>query len=310
MPGIRAKFADQFYSREQRLMTDYFRGFALAGLISTTDPREMARLLSAGLIYIRLEHYVMGAQPSPHAKVIEAVDHFLAFFLSLLGAKDAEPTQSRTRQPQDKRKARKRGARLMPRQRGVARRADDVRKTCQTRFAMSASQARNPQARRRAAGAFRAARFWSSAAGQRTFDAATDPVGNGRAMSLLFAREGAHVAVADMNRASAEDTVQRIVAEGGQAFSIEANIAREDDVNRMIDEAMDGLGGIDGMVLNVGIGVGALGLDGVDLKEWNDTFAVNLTGPMLCCRKALKHSPTGPRSCSSRRSRPFVPARS
>jgi NAD(P)-dependent dehydrogenase (short-subunit alcohol dehydrogenase family) len=37
--------------------------------------------------------------------------------------------------------------------------------------------------------------------GQRTFDAATDPVGNGRAMSLLFAREGAHVAVADLNRA-------------------------------------------------------------------------------------------------------------
>jgi NAD(P)-dependent dehydrogenase (short-subunit alcohol dehydrogenase family) len=66
--------------------------------------------------------------------------------------------------------------------------------------------------------------------GQRTFDAATDPVGNGRAMSLLFAREGAHVAVADMNRASAEDTVARIAAEGGQAFSIEANIAREDDV--------------------------------------------------------------------------------
>ena len=40
VPGVRAKFADQFYSREQRLMTDYFRGFALAGLISTTDPRE------------------------------------------------------------------------------------------------------------------------------------------------------------------------------------------------------------------------------------------------------------------------------
>ena len=129
--------------------------------------------------------------------------------------------------------------------------------------------------------------------GQRTFDAATDPVGNGRAMSLLFAREGAHVAVADLNRASADDTVQRITAEGGQAFSIEANIAREEDVNRMIDEAMDGLGGLDGMVLNVGIGVGALGLDGVDLKEWNDTFAVNLTGPMLCCRKALKHIADG-----------------
>ena len=61
----------------------------------------------------------------------------------------------------------------------------------------------------------------------------------------------------------------------------------------MIDEAIDGLGGLDGMVLNVGIGVGALGLDGVELKEWNDTFAVNLTGPMLCCRKALKHFADG-----------------
>lgn len=86
VPGIRAKFADQFYAREQSLMTDYFRGFALAGLISTTDPRETARLFAAGLIYIRLEHYVMGAAPSPRAMVIEAIDRYLAFFLSLIAA--------------------------------------------------------------------------------------------------------------------------------------------------------------------------------------------------------------------------------
>jgi NAD(P)-dependent dehydrogenase (short-subunit alcohol dehydrogenase family) len=129
--------------------------------------------------------------------------------------------------------------------------------------------------------------------GQRTFDAATDPVGNGRAMSLLFAKEGAHVAVADIHRASADDTVGRITAESGRVFSIEADIAREADVNRMVDEAIDGLGGLDGMVLNVGIGVGALGLDGIDLTEWNDTLAVNLSGPMLCCRKALKHLADG-----------------
>jgi NAD(P)-dependent dehydrogenase (short-subunit alcohol dehydrogenase family) len=129
--------------------------------------------------------------------------------------------------------------------------------------------------------------------GQRTFDAATDPVGNGRAMSLLFAKEGAHVAVADIHRASAEDTVSRIAADGGRAFSIEADIADEGDVVRMIDEAASGLGGLDGMVLNVGIGVGGLGLDAVKLKEWNDTLAVNLSGPMLCCRAALKHLADG-----------------
>jgi NAD(P)-dependent dehydrogenase (short-subunit alcohol dehydrogenase family) len=142
-------------------------------------------------------------------------------------------------------------------------------------------------------GRLRGRRILVVGGGQQTFDAATDPVGNGRAMSLLFAREGAHVAVADISRASADDTVARIAAEGGRAFSIQADIAQERDVARMIDEALDGLGGLDGMVLNVGIGLGALGLDGVDLKQWNDTFAVNLTGPMLCCRKALKHLADG-----------------
>src|ERR671931_1644771 len=62
--------------------------------------------------------------------------------------------------------------------------------------------------------------------GQRTFDAATDPIGNGRAMSLLFAREGARVAVADMNRASAEETVG-LVRQEGHALAIEADIGRE-----------------------------------------------------------------------------------
>jgi len=123
--------------------------------------------------------------------------------------------------------------------------------------------------------------------GQRTFDAATDPIGNGRAMSLLFAREGARVAVADMNRAGAEETVCRIRQEGGGALAIEADIGREADVARMIGEAVEGLGGLDGMVLNVGIGVGGRGLAGVEVAEWDQTLAVNLRGPMLCCREAL-----------------------
>jgi AcrR family transcriptional regulator len=107
VPGIRAKFADQFYAREQRLMTDYFRNFALTGLISTTDPRESARLFAAGLIYIRLEHYVMGAQASPREKVIEAVDHFLAFFLALLAARHGDAPHARERPQTNTTKPRK-----------------------------------------------------------------------------------------------------------------------------------------------------------------------------------------------------------
>ena len=123
--------------------------------------------------------------------------------------------------------------------------------------------------------------------GQRSFDPATDPIGNGRAMSLLFAREGAHVAVADRARASAEQTVARIADEGGRAFAIEADIASESDVARMLSEAHAGLGGLDGLVLNVGIGVGGLDLAGATPETWDQTLAVNLRGPMLCCRAGI-----------------------
>jgi len=122
--------------------------------------------------------------------------------------------------------------------------------------------------------------------GQRIFDPATDPVGNGRAMSLLFAREGAHVAVADVNLASAEDTVSRIEAEGGRSLAIAADVTREADVERMIEQARAAMGGLDGMVLNVGT-FGGTGLDGVSAEEWNRIYDVNVRGPMLACREAL-----------------------
>ena len=123
--------------------------------------------------------------------------------------------------------------------------------------------------------------------GQRVLDAATDPVGNGRAMSLLFTREGAAVAVADMNRASAEETASLIGKEGGKAHAIEADISKPAEIERMIAEAEAALGAIDGLVLNVGIGVGGLGLEGATPEDWDKVLAVNLRGPMLCCKVAL-----------------------
>lgn len=128
--------------------------------------------------------------------------------------------------------------------------------------------------------------------GQRTFDAATDPIGNGRAMSVLFAREGAQVAVADVNLASAEDTVGRIAAEGGRGFAIAADVTLESEVRRMIDEAHRVMGGLDGMVLNVGT-FGQPGLEAVSAEEWNRIYDVNVRGPMLACREALPRFENG-----------------
>ena len=123
--------------------------------------------------------------------------------------------------------------------------------------------------------------------GQRTFDAATDPIGNGRAASVLCAREGAVVAVADANAESAAATVEMIRGAGGKAAAIVADVSKEADIVRMIGEAAQQLGGLDGMVLNVGIGVGRLRLAGVTTDAWDATLAANLRGPVLCCREAM-----------------------
>lgn len=128
--------------------------------------------------------------------------------------------------------------------------------------------------------------------GQRVFDAATDPIGNGRAVSILAAREGARVAVADYDLASARETVRRVTDEGGHAFAIQADITSEDDVRRMIDAAASGLGGLDGLVLNVGITC-QTGLHGFTLDEWDRVLDTNLRGPMLCCRHGLDRMEDG-----------------
>ena len=120
--------------------------------------------------------------------------------------------------------------------------------------------------------------------GQENYGIEDPPVGNGRAMSVLFAREGAAVAVADLNEATAEATAELVRAEDATAVSIAADASDEDDVARMIDEAKSGLGGLDGIVLNVGV-AGGLGLQGTTVEDWDRVMAVNARGHFL----GLKH---------------------
>jgi len=120
--------------------------------------------------------------------------------------------------------------------------------------------------------------------GQENYGIEDPPVGNGRAMSVLFAREGAAVAVADLNEDTAEATTELVRAEDATAVSIAADASDEDDVARMIDEAKSGLGGLDGIVLNVGV-AGGLGLQGTTVEDWDRVMAVNARGHFL----GLKH---------------------
>src|SRR5919198_114401 len=113
------------------------------------------------------------------------------------------------------------------------------------------------------------------------------PMGNGRAMAVLFAREGAAVAVADIDAASAEVTADLVRAEGGDGAVIVGDAAEEADVVRMFEEAQVALGGIDGLVLNVGIGAG-FRLRGTTVEDWDRVMAVNLRSQFLGCKHALE----------------------
>ncbi len=123
-------------------------------------------------------------------------------------------------------------------------------------------------------------------AGQNDFGLADPPIGNGRAMALLFAREGARVAAADRNRDSMDETVRRIVAEGGDALAVPADVTDPASLAAMVADAHDRLNGLDGVVYNVGVGEG-LGLAGTSPESWDHVFAVNVRGAMLTAQAAL-----------------------
>lgn len=115
-----------------------------------------------------------------------------------------------------------------------------------------------------------------------------ETVGNGRAISLLFAREGASVLCVDRDLARAEETVALIAAEGGTAQAFAANIAKAADCEAAVDAARTRLGGLDVLVNNVGIGGGG---DGPAHRLSEDAFdrimAVNLKGAWLSTKAAL-----------------------
>jgi NAD(P)-dependent dehydrogenase (short-subunit alcohol dehydrogenase family) len=123
--------------------------------------------------------------------------------------------------------------------------------------------------------------------GQMDIGEADTPIGNGRAMSVLFAREGAAVAVADRSAESAEATVAMIAREGGKGFAIAADTTKEADIVRMIDKAVSDMGGLDALVLNVGIGAGGAWLEGTSAESWDKVFAVNIRSHMLSVKHAL-----------------------
>jgi NAD(P)-dependent dehydrogenase (short-subunit alcohol dehydrogenase family) len=111
--------------------------------------------------------------------------------------------------------------------------------------------------------------------------------GNGKCTAITFAREGAKVVVADINRAAAEETAKLITDEGGTALVIEADTTSEAQMNALVARTISEFGKLDILVQIVGIS-GLLGFLDDTLEEWNRVMTVNLTATMLASRAALR----------------------
>ncbi len=112
------------------------------------------------------------------------------------------------------------------------------------------------------------------------------PIGNGRAISVLAAREGAAVACADIDAAAAAETVRLVEAEGGRGFVVQGDVTDEAICARVVTQSVHLLGGLDGLVCNVGIGLGR-GLEGTSAQQWDLVHAVNVRSHFLVSRAAL-----------------------
>ena len=111
--------------------------------------------------------------------------------------------------------------------------------------------------------------------------------GMGREIAKLFAREGAKVVLADIVQERLDEAVNDLAKSGGQAIGVLTNVAKEDDIQQMIDSAVNTFGSLDILVNNAGIMDKMTAIADVTDELWERVFAVNVTGPMRAIRKAL-----------------------
>lgn len=104
--------------------------------------------------------------------------------------------------------------------------------------------------------------------------------GIGRATALLFAREGAAVAVVDLDKAGGQAVVQKIKGDGGQAIFVHCDVTQAADCERAVRLTVAELGGLDVLFNNAGIIRRATVLD-TTAEEWDRVMAVNVKSIFL-----------------------------
>lgn len=112
--------------------------------------------------------------------------------------------------------------------------------------------------------------------------------GIGKEIALAYAREGAAVAVADINQAAAQKTADEIIAAGGRAMGIAMDVTDEAAVNNGTDQVAAAWGSVDILISNAGIQI-VNPIEQFSYADWKRMLAIHLDGAFLTTKAALKH---------------------
>jgi 3-oxoacyl-[acyl-carrier protein] reductase len=112
--------------------------------------------------------------------------------------------------------------------------------------------------------------------------------GIGKAVALLLARNGADIAVSDINLEKAEETAYKIKSIGRKALAIKGDVANWNDVERMVELILEKFAKVDILVNNAGITRDKLILRMTE-EDWDAVLNVNLKGTFHCTKAVVRH---------------------
>ena len=112
--------------------------------------------------------------------------------------------------------------------------------------------------------------------------------GIGRGIALAFAREGAKIAIADMNLEGAEVVAKSIRDAGGQAIGVAMNVTSEEEVNSGVEKTVNEFGRVDTLVSNAGVQI-VHPVHEFPFDQWKTMLAIHLDGAFLTTKACLKH---------------------
>ncbi len=110
--------------------------------------------------------------------------------------------------------------------------------------------------------------------------------GIGRATALRFARAGARLALFGRTRETLDETAAQIRNAGGEALTLQGDVAREEDVQALFQRVHTGYGRVDILINCAGV-VAAKPFAEMDVETWDHVLGVNLRGTFLCCQQAF-----------------------